>query len=51
LDLSVSQVGHPADIAAAGGELSESTVKGGQAATGMIMIYSIFWSFGLNGVP
>jgi hypothetical protein len=45
------KVGHPADIIAAGGELSDSTVKGGQAATGMIMIYSIFWSFGLNGVP
>ncbi|GAM39512.1 hexose transport-related protein [Talaromyces pinophilus] len=45
------KVGHPADIIAAGKPLSDSTVKGGQAATGMIMIYSIFWSFGLNGVP
>ncbi|KAF4994854.1 hypothetical protein F66182_16425, partial [Fusarium sp. NRRL 66182] len=45
------KVGHPADIIAAGKQLSDSTVKGGQAATGMIMIYSIFWSFGLNGVP
>ncbi|SPO03722.1 related to quinate transport protein [Cephalotrichum gorgonifer] len=45
------KVGHPADIIKAGGTLSASTAKGGQAATGMIMIYSIFWSFGLNGIP
>ncbi|EON99704.1 putative quinate permease protein [Phaeoacremonium minimum UCRPA7] len=45
------KVGHPADIISAGGTLSDSTTKGGQAATAMIMIYSIFWSFGLNGIP
>lgn len=33
--------GHPADIIAAGKELSASTAAGGKAATGMIMIYSI----------
>ncbi|WDK15176.1 hypothetical protein CGRA01v4_06457 [Colletotrichum graminicola] len=46
-----SFVGHPADIIAAGQELSASTAAGGKAATGMIMIYSICWSFGLNGIP
>ncbi|KAK1585876.1 quinate transporter [Colletotrichum navitas] len=46
-----SFVGHPADIIAAGKELSASTAAGGKAATGMIMIYSICWSFGLNGIP
>ena len=45
------KIAHPADTVAAGGTLSESTKQGGQAATAMIMIYSIFWSFGLNGVP
>ena len=45
------KIGHPADIISAGGTLSDSTTKGGQAATAMIMIYSIFWSFGLNGIP
>ncbi|KAH8880990.1 general substrate transporter [Thozetella sp. PMI_491] len=45
------KVGHPADIIAAGGTLSDSTARGGQAATAMIMIYSVFWSFGLNGIP
>ncbi|KAK2001126.1 quinate transporter [Colletotrichum falcatum] len=45
------KVGHPADIIAAGQELSASTAAGGRAATGMIMIYSICWSFGLNGIP
>lgn len=32
-------------------ELSPSTAAGGQAATALIMIYSVFWSFGLNGIP
>lgn len=45
------KVGHPADIIAAGGTLSPSTAAGGRAATAMIMIYSVFWSFGLNGIP
>ncbi|CCF43114.1 hypothetical protein CH063_12912 [Colletotrichum higginsianum] len=45
------KIGHPADIIAAGKELSASTAAGGKAATGMIMIYSICWSFGLNGIP
>ncbi|KAI1078295.1 general substrate transporter [Whalleya microplaca] len=45
------KIGHPADIINAGGTLSPSTAAGGKAATAMIMIYSIFWSFGLNGVP
>ncbi|KAL4803344.1 general substrate transporter [Aspergillus unguis] len=45
------KVGHPADIIDAGGELSASTAAGGKAATALIMIYSVFWSFGLNGIP
>ncbi|KFY27362.1 hypothetical protein V491_00933 [Pseudogymnoascus sp. VKM F-3775] len=45
------KIGHPASIIEAGGVLSPSTAAGGKAATGMIMIYSIFWSFGLNGIP
>ncbi|KAL6822047.1 general substrate transporter [Trichoderma sp. SZMC 28015] len=45
------KIGHPADIIKAGHELSPSTAAGGKAATGMIMIYSVFWSFGLNGIP
>ncbi|KAL5375776.1 hypothetical protein PMIN06_005039 [Paraphaeosphaeria minitans] len=45
------KIGNPAAKIAAGVELSASTVAGGRAATGMIMIYSIFWSFGLNGIP
>ncbi|KAI8181243.1 Quinate permease [Colletotrichum sp. SAR 10_86] len=45
------KVGNPAPIIAAGGELSSSTKSGGQAATAAIMIYSVFWSFGLNGIP
>ncbi|KAH7375571.1 general substrate transporter [Plectosphaerella cucumerina] len=45
------KVGNPAPILAAGGTLSASTEAGGRAATGAIMIYSIFWSFGLNGIP
>ncbi|KAG9252999.1 general substrate transporter [Emericellopsis atlantica] len=45
------KVGHPADVIAAGNELSPSTAAGGKAATAMIMIYSVFWSFGLNGIP
>ncbi|TEA17311.1 Quinate permease [Colletotrichum sidae] len=42
---------NPAPIIAAGGELSSSTEAGGRAATAAIMIYSVFWSFGLNGIP
>ncbi|KAG2413575.1 hypothetical protein HFD88_002764 [Aspergillus terreus] len=42
---------HPADILKGGGKLSSSTAAGGKAATAMIMIYSVFWSFGLNGIP
>jgi hypothetical protein len=38
-------------VIAAGQELSSSTAAGGKAATAMIMIYSVFWSFGLNGIP
>ncbi|KAI5865417.1 general substrate transporter [Durotheca rogersii] len=45
------KVGNPAATIAAGGTLSTSTAQGGQAAIGMIMIYSVFWSFGLNGIP
>ncbi|KAL4897945.1 general substrate transporter [Aspergillus ambiguus] len=45
------KIGHPADILKSGGKLSSSTAAGGKAATAMIMIYSIFWSFGLNGIP
>lgn len=45
------KIGNPAEIISAGGTLSSSTAKGGQAAIGMVMIYSIFWSFGLNGIP
>ncbi|TDZ58521.1 Quinate permease [Colletotrichum trifolii] len=45
------KVGNPAPIIAAGGELSSSTEAGGRAATAAIMIYSVFWSFGLNGIP
>ncbi|KEF51462.1 uncharacterized protein A1O9_12379 [Exophiala aquamarina CBS 119918] len=45
------KVGHPATILAAGSELSASTAAGGKAAISMIMIYSVFWSFGLNGIP
>jgi hypothetical protein len=45
------KIGHPANEIAAGIPLSTSTAAGGRAAIGMIMIYSIFWSFGLNGIP
>uniref|UniRef100_A0A8H7KBM5 Major facilitator superfamily (MFS) profile domain-containing protein n=1 Tax=Bionectria ochroleuca TaxID=29856 RepID=A0A8H7KBM5_BIOOC len=45
------KIGHPADIIKAGEDLSPSTAAGGKAATAMIMIYSVFWSFGLNGIP
>ncbi|GES57330.1 general substrate transporter [Aspergillus terreus] len=45
------KIGHPADILKGGGKLSSSTAAGGKAATAMIMIYSVFWSFGLNGIP
>jgi hypothetical protein len=45
------KIGHPAHEIAAGVPLSASTAAGGRAAIGLIMIYSIFWSFGLNGIP
>ncbi|KAJ2984090.1 hypothetical protein NQ176_g205 [Zarea fungicola] len=45
------KIGHPASVIAAGKQLSPSTAAGGTAATAMIMIYSVFWSFGLNGIP
>ncbi|EFQ35347.1 hypothetical protein CGRA01v4_13357 [Colletotrichum graminicola] len=45
------KVANPAPIIAAGGKLSASTKAGGRAATAAIMIYSVFWSFGLNGIP
>ncbi|KAJ5730662.1 uncharacterized protein N7483_005170 [Penicillium malachiteum] len=45
------KIENPAAILDAGGSLSSSNFRGGQAATGMVMIYAIFWSFGLNGVP
>ena len=45
------KIGRPAEFIAAGQPLSASTAEGGQAAIAMIMIYSVFWSFGLNGVP
>ncbi|KAI1335814.1 general substrate transporter [Xylariaceae sp. FL0016] len=45
------KIGNPAKVIEAGGELSPSTAAGGQAAIAMIMIYSVFWSFGLNGIP
>ncbi len=35
------KIGHPADIIKAGGTLSDSTAKGGKAAIGMVMVYSI----------
>ncbi|KAI0126278.1 MFS quinate transporter QutD [Xylariales sp. AK1849] len=45
------KIGNPAAIIKAGGNLSTSTAEGGKAAIAMIMIYSVFWSFGLNGIP
>jgi magnesium-transporting ATPase (P-type) len=45
------KVGNPAAAIKAGDALSDSTTRGGQAATAMIMIYAVFWSFGLNGIP
>ncbi|KAF3389162.1 Quinate permease [Penicillium rolfsii] len=45
------KVGNPAAVIAKGGTLSDSTTRGGHAATAMIMIYAVFWSFGLNGIP
>lgn len=45
------KVGNPAAAIEAGDALSDSTTRGGQAATAMIMIYAVFWSFGLNGIP
>ncbi|KAH8835985.1 general substrate transporter [Flagelloscypha sp. PMI_526] len=45
------KIGHPADQIKAKIPLSHSTKQGGQPATAMIMIYSVFWSFGLNGIP
>ncbi|KAK1585770.1 general substrate transporter [Colletotrichum navitas] len=45
------KVANPAPIIAAGGKPSASTKAGGRVATAAIMIYSVFWSFGLNGIP
>jgi hypothetical protein len=42
------KIGHPD---ASPLPLSSSTKKGGDAATAMIMLYSIFWAFGGNGLP
>ncbi|ODN87431.1 MFS quinate transporter QutD [Cryptococcus wingfieldii CBS 7118] len=41
------KVGHPStrDV------IDKSTKMGGTAATTMIMFYSVFWSFGANGLP
>ncbi|ODN98151.1 hypothetical protein I350_07794 [Cryptococcus amylolentus CBS 6273] len=41
------KVGHPTtrDV------IDKSTKMGGTAATTMIMFYSVFWSFGANGLP
>lgn len=41
------KVGHPGTAEV----LSESTKKGGNAATAIIMLYALFWSFGGNGLP
>ncbi|KAK1967679.1 general substrate transporter [Colletotrichum sublineola] len=45
------KVANPAATIAAGRKLTASTETGGRAATAAIMIYSVFWSFGLNGIP
>lgn len=45
------KVGNPAAILETGASLSKSNYQGGQVATAAIMIYAIFWSFGLNGIP
>jgi len=42
------KIGHPDSSPK---PLSPSTKKGGDAATAMIMLYSIFWAFGGNGLP
>ncbi|WVQ77677.1 hypothetical protein IAR50_007367 [Cryptococcus sp. DSM 104548] len=41
------KVGHPADRDV----IDHSTKMGGTAATTLIMFYSVFWSFGANGLP
>ncbi|GFZ46100.1 Quinate transporter [Saitozyma sp. JCM 24511] len=41
-----TKIGHPQT-----GNISESTKQGGTAATVMIMLYAVFWSFGGNGLP
>ncbi|WVQ81724.1 hypothetical protein IAT38_003849 [Cryptococcus sp. DSM 104549] len=41
------KVGHPGTQTV----LSESTKKGGNAATALIMVYACFWAFGGNGLP
>ncbi|KIR39152.1 MFS quinate transporter QutD [Cryptococcus deuterogattii 99/473] len=41
------KIGHPADQDV----ISHSTKQGGTAATTLIMFYSVFWSFGANGLP
>lgn len=38
-----------AGVQGAGSVVSASTKAGGNAATAMVMIYSLFWSFGGNG--
>ncbi|UNI22153.1 hypothetical protein JDV02_008070 [Purpureocillium takamizusanense] len=45
------KAGRPADNIKAGKAPSPSTAAVGKAATAMIMVYSVFWSFGLNGIP
>ncbi|KAI1259327.1 general substrate transporter [Xylariaceae sp. FL1019] len=45
------KIANPAAKLAAGQTLSESTVAGGKAAIAFINVYSVAWSFGLNGVP
>ncbi|OCF31600.1 quinate permease [Kwoniella heveanensis BCC8398] len=41
------KVGHPGTATV----LSKSTKDGGHAATAIIMLYALFWSFGGNGLP
>ncbi|KAI0157837.1 MFS quinate transporter QutD [Xylariaceae sp. FL1272] len=45
------KVANPAAKLAAGQTLDASTVAGGKAAIAFVNIYSVAWSFGLNGVP
>ncbi|KAK8869535.1 hypothetical protein IAR55_000101 [Kwoniella newhampshirensis] len=41
------KIGHPAGQKV----ISHSTHQGGTAATTLVMFYSVFWSFGANGLP